>query len=64
MEIIPHLKALTYKNHDFNVEDKERERAPKRFEDKNVESILDEYPCQTRMKLAKALNITQQCISQ
>jgi len=45
------------------LEDKEHKGAPKRFEDKDLEAILDEYSCQSETQLAKALNVTLQCIS-
>ena len=34
-----------FKNYDFRLEDKERSGAPKKFEDKELEEILDEYRC-------------------
>ena len=46
------------------MEDKEREGAPKKFKDEELEALLDEDPCQTEKELATALNVTQQCISQ
>ena len=48
-----------FKNHEFNDKDKEREGAPKKFEDEDLEAILDEDSCQTGIQLAAALNITQ-----
>ena len=53
-----------FKNHDFNVEDKEHEGAPIRFEYKDFVAILDGDTWQTEMHLATSLNVTQQYISQ
>ena len=47
-----------FKNNNFDLEDEEREWAPKIFEDKDLESILDEDPCQSETQLAEALNVT------
>jgi [histone H3]-lysine36 N-dimethyltransferase SETMAR len=52
-----------FKSKDFDVKDQIREGAPKHFEDEELEALLDEDPCQTEKELAKALNVTQQCIS-
>ena len=52
-----------FKNHNFDLEYKERKGAPKRFEDEDLEAILDEAPCQIETQLAEALNVTQQWIS-
>ena len=43
---------MRFKTHNFSVEDKEFEGTPKGFEDKNLESILDEDPCQTEKEFA------------
>ena len=48
-----------FKNHNFE----ECEGPLKRFEDKDLEVILDEDTYQSEMQLAEALNVTQQCIS-
>lgn len=34
-----------FKNNDFDVEDKERSGAPKKFEDEELEALLDENSC-------------------
>ncbi|EFN77463.1 hypothetical protein EAI_12768, partial [Harpegnathos saltator] len=44
-----------FKNNDFDVEDKERSGAPKKFEDEELEALLDEDPCQTQNELAESL---------
>ena len=36
-----------FKNHDFDLKDKERKGAAKRFKDEDSEAILDEDPCQS-----------------
>ena len=45
------------------MEDKEREKAPNRFKDEDLEVILYGYLYQSKTQLAEALNVTQQCIS-
>jgi len=45
------------------LEDKESEGAPKRFEDEDLEAILDDDPYQSETQLAEAINVTQQYIS-
>ena len=52
-----------FKNHNFDLEDKKHEGAPKIFEDEDLEAIFDEDPCPSETQLAEALNVTQQCIS-
>ena len=49
-----------FMNHNFNLEDKKREGAPKIFEDEDLEAILDEDPCQSETQLAEAFYATQQ----
>ena len=46
-----------FKNNDFKLEDKERSRAPKKFEDKELKKILDEDRShdQTLAELGKTL---------
>lgn len=46
-----------------NVEDKERSGRPKKFEEEELEALLDEDPCQTQEELAKSLRVTQSTIS-
>lgn len=53
-----------FKGGDFDVRDKEREGGPKKFEDAELEAMLEEDPRQTEQMLAEQLNVTQQCISQ
>lgn len=52
-----------YKTGDFSVEDKERPGPVKKFEDAELEALLDEDSCQTQPELADSLGVTQQAIS-
>ena len=52
-----------FKNNDFDVSDKERVGAPKKFEDEELEALLSEDPCQTEEELALALDVTQASVS-
>ena len=47
----------------YDVEDAEREGRPKQFEDAELETLLDEDPCQTQSELAAVLHVTHQAIS-
>ena len=40
-----------FKNNDFDLGDKKRSGAPKKFEVKELEELLDEDPCQTLSEL-------------
>jgi len=53
---------------DFNVEDKPRSGQPKKFEDKELEALLEEDQSQiredqTQEELVESLGITQQAVS-
>lgn len=52
-----------FKSGDFDTNDKEREGAPKKFEDAELEALLDEDSTQTQEMLAETLGVTQQAIS-
>jgi histone-lysine N-methyltransferase SETMAR len=52
-----------FRNGDFDVDDKERPGHPKKFEDEQLEALLEEDVCQTQEELAKSLGVTQQAIS-
>ena len=52
-----------FKRGDFGLEDEERPRQPKKFEDKELEELLDEDCCQTQEELAESLGVTQTAIS-
>ena len=45
------------------MEDEERPGQPKKFEDEEVEALLDEDCCQTQEELAESLGVTQVTIS-
>ena len=45
------------------MEDEERSRQPKKFEDKALEALLDKDCCQTQEELAGFLGVTQAAIS-
>jgi len=52
-----------FKDGDFSVEDKPRSGQPKKFEDKELEALLEEDQSQTQEELTESLGITQQAIS-
>jgi len=49
-----------FKDGDFSVEDKPRSGQPKKFEDKELEVLLEEDQSQTQEEFAESLEITQQ----
>ncbi|KAG5313053.1 MOS1T transposase, partial [Pseudoatta argentina] len=52
-----------FKNNDFELEDKERSGAPKKFQDKELEQLLDEDPSQTLSELGKVLQVDESTVS-
>ena len=52
-----------FKSDDFGLEDEERLGQPKKFEDKELEALLDEDCSQTQEELAESLGVTQAAIS-
>ena len=52
-----------FKSDDFGLEDKERPGQPKKFEDEELEALLDDDCCQTQEELAESLEVTQAAIS-
>ena len=54
---------VRFRSGDFDVEDKERPGQPKKFEDAELEALLDEDSCQTQEELAKSFGVTRQAIS-
>ena len=52
-----------FKNGEFDIEDKERSRRPKVYEDAELEALLNQDSCQTQEELAHTLGVTQQAIS-
>ena len=49
-----------FKNNDFKFDDKGRSGAPKKFEDKKLETILDEDRSQTLAELGKHYKLMSQ----
>lgn len=52
-----------FKSGDFDVVDKERSGRPEKFEDLELQALLDEDPCQTQNRLAETLGVSQKTIS-
>ncbi|KAG5327583.1 MOS1T transposase, partial [Pseudoatta argentina] len=52
-----------FKSNDFELEDKERCGAPKKFEDKELEQLLDEDPSRTLSELGKTLQVDESTVS-
>ncbi|KAG5319832.1 MOS1T transposase, partial [Pseudoatta argentina] len=53
-----------FKSNDFELEDKEqRSGAPKKFQDKELEQLLDEDPSQTLSELGKILQVDESTVS-
>lgn len=52
-----------FKIGNFDLEDDERPGQPKKFEDHELETLLDQDPSQTQEELAKTLGVAQQTIS-
>jgi len=53
-----------FKSGDFDTKDKERTGRPKKFEDEELEALLDEDPCQTLKELAESLDVGVSTISE
>jgi len=54
-------KFQRFKDGNFSVENKPRSGQPKKFEDKELEALLEED--QTQEELAESLGVTQQAVS-
>ncbi|KAG5321111.1 MOS1T transposase, partial [Pseudoatta argentina] len=52
-----------FKNNDFELEDEERSGAPKKFQDKELEQLLDEDSSQTLSELGKILQVDESTVS-
>ena len=52
-----------FKTGDFGVEDKAHGKPPQKFEDEELQALLDEDDAQTQEQLAEKLNVTQQAVS-
>ena len=51
-----------FKSADFGLEGEERPGQLKKFEDEELEALLDEDCCQTQEELAESLGVTQAAI--
>ena len=52
-----------FKSGDLGFEDEERPGQPKKYEDAELEELLDQDSCQTQEELAETLGVTQSSIS-
>lgn len=52
-----------FKSGDFNVKDSERSGRSQKFEDEQLQELLDDDPTQTQRQLAEALQVSQETIS-
>ena len=52
-----------FRNNDFDVRNEERGRPPKKFEDAELQAILDEDDTLSQKQMAAMLNVAQQTIS-
>ena len=53
-----------FKSGDFDLTDKEHPGAAKKFEDEELQALLDEDPIQSQQQLAQTLNVTRGAICQ
>lgn len=52
-----------FKGGDFDIEDEQHPGAEKKFEDTELEALLDEDPCQRQEELAETLGVDQSTVS-
>lgn len=52
-----------FKDGDFDVTDKEKGRPPKKYEDADLQALLDDDDAQTQTQLADQLGVCQKAIS-
>ena len=52
-----------FRDGNFSFEDDPRPGAVKKFEDEELQALLDENPCQTQEELAEQLRVSQKAIS-
>jgi len=52
-----------FKSDDFSVDDKPRPGQPKKFEDEELQALIDEDSCQSQHELAQLLNVDRSTIS-
>lgn len=53
-----------FKGGDFGLENEEHGKPPKKFEDTELQTILDKDPNLTQIQMAEMLNVTQKTISE
>ena len=68
-EHVPVIRACNtwfcqFKSRDFDLTDNEHPREAKKFEDEELQALLDEDPTQSQQQLAKTLNVTRGAIFQ
>jgi len=52
-----------FKSDDFNMRNEERGKPPKKFEDSELQALLDEDDAQTQQQLVDQLNVTREAVS-
>ena len=52
-----------FKDNDYDVKDKERPGQPKKFEDGELEALLEEDSCQTLKELSETLHVDESTVS-
>jgi len=52
-----------FKSDDFDVRNEERGKPPKKFEDSELQALLDENDAQTQQQFADQLNVTREAVS-
>lgn len=52
-----------FKSGDFDIEDKERPGQPKKFDDEELEALIEQNASQTIQDLADSLNVTHAAVS-
>jgi len=52
-----------FKSGDFDERNEERRKLPKKFEDSELQVLLDEDDAQTQQQLADQLNVTREAVS-
>jgi len=57
------LVSERFRNGDIDMRDKIRPAQTKKFEDFELQELLDENPAQTLLELLKALNVTSKAVS-
>ena len=57
------MVSTVRRDNDFDVRNKERGRPPKKFEDAELQAILDEDDTLNQKQMAEMLNVAQQTIS-